>query len=308
MDYIHDMNLRKFDLNLLVILDTLLSERSVTQASKHLYITQPAVSNALRRLRIAFNDLLLIRGKSHMELTVRAKSLIKPVRDALSTIDHAMSGDIVFNPSIAEFTLHMAATEYVSFMLLPALMKEIRKAAPRVRFAISDIESHDCLEPLRRGMVDLIVAFVSDPVGELHRQVLLRDTWVYLVSRDCYGSNARLTRKRFLASGHIAMKSQTGGSGFYVDTLRAEWGLERNIVMSIPHFLAIPRLVSTTDLVMAVPHKLALTLVDQYPLRIVKPPVSVPEFTISMLWHQRTEADPGQRWIRNTLARVAKSL
>lgn len=308
MTAIHSMNLRKFDLNLLVILDALLLERSVTLAAKRLHITQPAVSNALKRLRIAFNDPLLVRGKSKMELTARGSSLINPVREVLFSIDQAMNGKSDFDPATSDFTLRLAATEYVSFILLPELMKEIRKNAPSIRLVISDIDRHDRLGPVRTGLVDLTAAFVPDPVGELHQQVLLRDTWVYLVSRDHYGSGTRLTRKMFLTRDHISMRSQTGGSGFYVDNLLAIRGLERNVVMSMPHFLAIPRLVSMTDLIIAAPRKLALVLVAQYPLRIVKPPVAIPDFTISMLWHQRTEAEPAQRWIRNMLSRIAKSI
>lgn len=308
MAVIHDMNLRKFDLNLLVILDALLLERSVTLAANRLYITQPAVSNALKRLRIAFNDPLLVRGKPRMELTARGSSLIGPVREVLLSIDRTMNGLPDFDPRTSDFTLRLAATEYVSFILLPELMKEIRETAPSVRLAISDIDRHDRLSPLQSGVVDLIAAFVPDPAGELHQQVLLRDSWVYLVSRDHWESGSRLTRKMFLARDHIAMRSQTGGSGFHVDNLLAISGLERNVVMSMPHFLAIPRLVSMTDLIIAAPRKLALVLAAQYPLRIVKPPVAIPEFTISMLWHERTNADPAQQWIRNMLSRIAKAL
>lgn len=311
MLYIHGVNLRNVDLNLLLILNTLLLERSVTRASKRLCMTQPAVSNALKRLRATFNDPLLVRGNSRVtELTARASALIKPVHDVLTTIEHAIAGDTPFDPHQIDLTVRVAATEYVGFMVLPPLMTEIRKTAPRIRLAVSDIEKRDRLGPLRSGMVDLVIAFVPDSVGELHQQLLLRDTWVYVVNPAHFHSK-QLTRKQFKSSDHIALRSQPGGSGFYgfyVDHLFAEQELERNIVVSMPHVLAIPDIVSRTDLVKLVPRKVALVWAKQYPLRLVKPPVHIPDFAISMLWHERTEADPAQQWIRRTLARLAESL
>ena len=308
MAYIHAVNLRSIDLNLIVILDALLSERSVTRAARRLYLSQPATSNALRRLRQLLKDPLLVRGPSGMELTPRAVALARPVAQALRDVDAALSDHARFDPKTAEFTVHLCATEYVGFVLLPPLLAHVQEAAPRVKLIVREIDPRSPLGPLHSGRADIVCAYVPDPPHELHYRELFRDNWVCLARKSHPHVADRLTLKQFGALAHIVLPMQTGGYASFVANMLTERGMTRNVAASLPHFLAVPHIVSRSDLIMTTTERIGSAFAAQYPIKVIRHPLPTPGFGVAMFWHHRTDADASHRWFREAMASVAAKL
>jgi DNA-binding transcriptional LysR family regulator len=300
------MDIRHFDLNLLLVLHALLTERNVTRTAARLHITQPAASNALRRLRDALQDPILLPGKRGvMELTPRALDLVGPVEEALKAVGQVLNADTRFQPEVASDTIHLAVSEYVAFVLLPPLVRDLRRRAPGIHLAIHDIDKDDPLGPLRVGKIDIIAAFVPDPPKDLMSEALFTDRWVCIARKDA-PSKRTLSLEDFATAHHISSPMQTGGTASHVQTSLSEHRIHRDIVVSTPHYLAVPQVVSSTDLIMTIPERLARALTKQMPLRIYPHPIKIPEFSVSMLWHPRTNMTATQTWIRDALTRAAK--
>lgn len=302
------MNIHKFDFNLLLILHALLTERSVTRAAQSVFITQPAASNALKRLREIFADPLLVRSSNCMHLTPRALSLITPVQNALNQVELILECNEKFDPKKLSFTLHLAVSEYVAFVLMPLLLKDLRANAPNLHLVVRDVDREHPLRALQNGTVDLIAAFVPDTPRDLHSRTLFRDSWVCIFRKNGFPNKTRLTKRMFNLASHVSLPMQTGGSAAYLQRILGERGVSRNIAVSMPHYLSIPRLVSSTDLVMTIPERLALELTRQMPLDSAKLPVDIPSFSISMLWHERNESNSAHAWIRERLLDVASRI
>jgi len=302
------MNIHQFDFNLIVVLHALLTERNVTRAAQRVYITQPAASNALRRLRNIFGDPLLVRGAMGMTLTPRALSLVIPVQNALNVIGDLLGASPVFDPETVNLTLHIAVSEYVAFVVMPLLLKDLRSKAPNIHLVVQDVDRESPLKALRNGTVDLIAAFVPDPPRDLHSETLFQDFWVCLHGKNRLKRKGRLTKDIFNLADHVSLPMQTGGSAAYLQRIFGEQGISRNIAVSIPHYLSIPRLVSSTDLLMTIPNRLALELIRQMPLDIAKLPVEIPSFSISMLWHERSNTSHAHAWVRERLSYVASQI
>lgn len=298
------MNLRSIDLNLLVILDALLSERSVTRAARRLFLSQPAASNALGRLRQLFKDPLLVRGASGMELTPRAMVLSKPVADALRKMSEALDARSRFDPRTADLSVHLAMTEYVAYVLLPPLLGRLRTTAPNVRIMMSDVDKRDPLGQLHSGKVDLVCAYIPDPPLDLHCRELFRDRWVCIARKGHADIDGRLTLRRFGALAHVVVPMQTGGFASHIGNILAGRGLTRRIALSAPHFLALPAIISHSDLVMTTTQRIGAAFARHYPLKVFPHPLKLPAFGISAFWHDRTDGDPGHRWFRDMLAEV----
>lgn len=160
----------------LVILHALLMERSVTRAAERVHLSQPATSNALKRLRELFKDPLMVRGPRGMELTPRALGLLEPVRNALNDVNQLLASGETFNPATAELTLHIAVSEYVAFVLMPPLLQDLRVTAPGIRLMVRDVDRQDPLSALQNGRVDVLAAFIPDPPADLLVRTLFRDS------------------------------------------------------------------------------------------------------------------------------------
>lgn len=302
------MNVRQFDLNLLVTLHALLLERSVTRAAQRVHLSQPAVSNSLKRLREVFGDPLMIRTPRGMELTPRAASLLEPVQDALKRVDRLLATDSAFDPAMADLTLHIAVSEYVAFVLMPSLLQDLRATAPGIRLVVKDVDRDDPLYALRHGKVDLMAAFIPDPPPDLAAKTLFRDSWVCIYRKTPGAPPKRLTRRMFSSAAHISLPTSASGTGAtaYSHRVLRESGVDTCIAVSMPHYLSIPQVVSSTDLLMTIPSRLARSLARQVPLGISKLPVRIPGFAISLLWHPRTESDSAQAWVRERLVAAAR--
>jgi DNA-binding transcriptional LysR family regulator len=294
-----------FDLNLLVVLDVLLAERSVTRAAKRLGLSQSAVSNALARLREALDDQLLVRAANAMVPTSRALALQREVRDALDRLGHAIGDGASFEPKTAQRTFVIAATDYVQFVLLGALMERVRKRAPGVSLHIVSPGKDFPWTGLEGGAVDLLLA--GDRAGavprNLHRRWLFRDHLVCIVRTGHRYATGALTLERYLELDHLEALP-IGAIGF-ADEILASLGHARRIVLTVPHFLIAPFVVMETDCCFTLAHRIARPLTELLPIKRLPVPFGVHGVRIGAYWHDRADRDPAHRWLRRLVTETS---
>jgi DNA-binding transcriptional LysR family regulator len=311
MPYIPRMNevhLGAFDLNLLVALDALLAERSVTRAAARIGVTQSAASHALSRLRKLTGDELLVRGRDGMVPTLRAEAMRAPLRRALEEITGTLSPPRAFDPKTARVRLFIGASDYAELVLLPGIMARLVREAPGVELRIL-MPGHDPASELAAGKLDVVI--MPAPSGDegqgIRRRQILRDRFVCIVRRSHPLAKAKaLTLSSFAGAAH-ALISPWGMEGGYVDDALARRGLQRRIAVAVPHFFVAPHVVASSDLLLTVAERVAEVLAGPLGLVVLAPPreLELTGFTLSILWHERTQEDPARRWLRDVIVAEA---
>lgn len=292
-------DLRRLDLNLLVTLDVLLSEHNVTRAAERLNFSQPSVSVHLAKLRDIFGDPLLLPGPRGMRPTARADELREPLRQALSSLAHAVSSASPFEPAQADHTWRVAATDYSSSTVLLPTLPALRAAAPGTRLAVLEATPTRLARQAEQGEIDLAFHTTEGAPPGLRRRPLFTERYV-LTGR---AGHPRLKRKPTLAQfcklDHVIVSPDGGGFSGPTDQVLAQADLRRRVVLSVPHFLFLKEVLASTDLVAMLPARLVR---HAQGLQVVEPPVAVPGFELCMLWHERLHRDPAHQWLRELIA------
>jgi DNA-binding transcriptional LysR family regulator len=302
------VDIRRIDLNLLVLFDALIAEGNVTRASRRVHLSQPAMSAALKRLRETFSDPLLVRGERGMEPTRKAKELIGPVRDALARIEAIVTPSVHSDVASVERSFVVAGSEYVSLVVLPALGRELEMLAPKISLSVVNLDPSDPLAPLDSGSVDLVIAAYSGERPNIHSRILFSDKYVCIARKDHPVIRGRLSMAQFVAASHVVIRRQTGGLGGIVDDLFSQMGTPRKTAVTLPGLLAGPRIVMETDFIMATANRVATALRKEFPLQVLAHPVRRDRFEVSQFWHQRMMSDVVHRWLRELISRVCASL
>lgn len=293
------VNLRRLDLNLLVTLDVLLSEHNVTRAAERLNFSQPSVSVHLAKLRDIFGDPLLLPGPRGMRPTAKADELREPLRQALDALERAVSPAGPFDPAQARQTWRVAAADYgESTVLLPALAG-LRSAAPDSRLAIVQMVPSRIAKQAEQGEIDLALHTTEDAPSGLRRRALFTERYVLAGRADHPRLKRRPTLSQFCQLEHVVVSPDGGGFHGITDEVLSEAGMSRRVVLSVPHFLFVMSVLATTDLVAMLPSRLVR---NASALRIVEPPLDVPGYEMSMLWHERSHRDPAHQWLREHIA------
>jgi DNA-binding transcriptional LysR family regulator len=296
------MNIREADLNLLCILDALLRLRSVSRAAEDLGMSQPAVSFSLNKLRILFKDPLFIRAARGMRPTPRAEELAGPLQEVLDKIKSGLLTPTRFDPATTQrrFTFNMADVGELVF--LPALRARLEAAAPGANIKTVSTPPSELEEAMRSGEVDLVVGYFPDLQGAaVYQQRLFSHSFVCIVRKDHPRIGSQLTRNRFLEEGH-AVVQQEGKSHELFEQALADQGLARRVVISIPHFLAIPLIIAESDLIVTVPYAVARSFARMADLKMLPPPIQVQRADLKQYWHARFHHDPANQWIRGVTA------
>ena len=293
------MNVQDVDLNLLRVFDTVLSERGVTPAAARLGLTQPAVSNALARLRGVFGDPLFVRTTGGMDATPFARQLAEPVRQALALLESALAHGPGFEPatSARAFRFYMSDLGQIEF--LPPLVERVQRSAPGVRLEAVGLEVEDIGVALAAGTLDLAVGFLPGLGPPLQRRALFRDPYVCLMRTGHPAIDKKLTRKKFLAASH-ALVSYRGGHRVIEEALDRA-GLSRRIALRVPHFTVVPMILERSDLILTLPARVARVFERHGSLKSLPPPVPIPPAEVAVHWHERFEGDPGNRWLRDLM-------
>ncbi len=296
------MDLRRIDLPLLVALQALLRDGSVTRAAARLHRTQPAVSAALARGRALFGDPLLVRAGARMVLTERARALAPRIDAALAGVAALVEPE-GFDPARAERRFLVAANDLSEMLLLPALAAAVAAAGPGLALAVRSSEALPAGGPEgMEGRIDLVYAGVDLPAPYVVR-LLHEEGFVALARPGHPAFAAPPTAEAFAALPQVLVAPRGDGTGGPVDAALARIGLKRRVAVTVTRFAALPRMLAASDLVACVPSRfaaLAAGAAEAHPL-----PFPSPRFAMRLGWHRRHEADPGHRWLREAALAAA---
>jgi len=302
------MNISSIDLNLLVALDVLVAERSVTRAGRRIGLSQPAMSNALRRLRQTLGDPVLVRTSHGMIPTPLASELVVPVRKALVELEAVLSLERSFDPSRAEQVFRVAAMDHAWVVLIPHLARHLASLAPGIRLDLSPYG--DSIESdLESGVVDaaIVVGSSHGQAPGFQRAELYDDNFDCLVRRGHPLIEETLTLAHYLASGHVLASPRSRRGGLMDRALRKQ-GLSRRVHVIVPHFVAAPFVVAETDLIATLPRGVARPFARMLDLRVFPTPVEIEGGPWYLLWHERTLHDSAHAWLREQMLQVSRTL
>lgn len=288
----------------LFALDALLETRSVSAAARRMGVTQSAMSHTLARLREQFDDPLLVRAGRGLARTARAEAIAPRLRAAVRDLQDAVAMVPTFDPATTSRTFRVATTDLVELALLPALLPRVQREAPGVDLWLRG--PADAEAALQRDDLDLSLQPLGadTPAAGLRARSLFHERFVCVYRRGHPLAAAPLSPAVFARARH-ALVAPRGSRGGVVDTALTAAGLSRRTALILPSFLVVPHLVATSDLVVTLPSRLAHTFAALLPLCVVEHPLPLPGFTISMVWHERHEGDPGHQWLR---ARVVAAM
>lgn len=291
-------------------------EHSVSRAAERMGLSQPAMSEALARLRDRFDDPLLVRGREGMQPTPRALELSPRVHDLVEGLRALSAGPGQFNPADCTTRFKLATSDYSQFLLMPRLTESLAQAAPAVSVDVLPVNIRRVEEALDLGEIDLAVAYFVDPPAGLKRRPLFDEHYVGVPRKGHPGITPALDAQWYAALRHVSVAPSglTYFSGA-LDSILAAQGLTRRVAVTSPHFLLAAYLVANSDLVLAIPSRAAQRLAAMLPLMLFDIPLDLPEIQIAMYWHERTHNSAAHRWFREQVreslpqaARVAPRL
>lgn len=311
------MKLKNVDVNLLIYLDALLHTRNVTQAAENLGISQPAMSNGLRRLRTLFADPLLIRTKNGMSPTERAQELQPLVRKAVAAIELAVAPDKGFDPAVADRVFRLSVSDYSECTLMPPLLKRMDTIAPNITLDIltpSDVSYKD----VEGGNVDLVINRFDDLPQSFHHRTIWRDGFSCMLSND-NPIRDQFNLNSYLKASHVWVSKTGMGIGVgvepdavqqlgWVDDALARLDKKRRIRLYTRHYQAAMQLAEMRDLVVTLPSKSAKLQQDNPNVVILPPPFEIPEIELKMAWSSLQHHNPANQWLRGLIAEVATEL
>ena len=294
------MNVGDLDLNLLRTFDAVLRDGSVTAAGERLGLSQPAMSNALSRLRRLLDDPLFVRTPRGMRPTPFAQRLAAPVRQALDLIQTTFAQQAAFDPRISQRSFRLQLSDVGEIVFLPPLLERLEREAPGVRIETGQLPQDEVSEALGAGEVDLAVGFLPGLSGGVVQKRLFRDRYVCLVRADHPTIGSRLTLAQFLAATHVLVSARGSAHEIVEQTLRNK-GLVRRIALRVPHFTVVPMILGRTDHMVIVPEGLVRSISRFGRFKSLKPPVDIPALEVKVHWHERFDQDPGIAWLRGVL-------
>ena len=287
-------DLRRIDLNLLVILDALLSEKHVTRAAERLHLSQPAVSHALARLRDMLGDPLLMRQGGTLVPTARALELAAPLAETLAQVQ-ALLAPNRFDPTSAKRRFRVAMSDYSAAIFLPGLVRVLRQEAPAIDLQIIQASREGMVDGVLNGDLDLAAGVFPDMPAELRTTPLFEEHYTCLVDRDSLAPSGLLDLPTYLARPHVLLEMRGSGTPEIEQALSAIRE-RRHVAISLPHWGVAPQLIKGTDLILTVSSR-GLLNIDQAHLLAVPPPFHIPSFAFELAWHARRGGDAGLQWL-----------
>ncbi|MDF3034994.1 MAG: transcriptional regulator, LysR family [Paucimonas sp.] len=304
------MNFLTLDLNLLRVFDAVMTEQNLTRAASRLAMTQPAVSNALRRLREALDDELLIRTAHGVKPTARAEALWPIVRNALSDLEAAVA-PTEFDISKISLTFRMAMADATAVLWLPPLVKAIENEAPNIDMRMVPLTTRDPRPMLMRGDIDLAIGIFPGIAAQLasvadsavRHERLYTSRYVCVMRKGHPLAAKELTVDDYCSANHLLMSfsGRAHGSG---DEALAQMGRKRRILLTVNQFFTAGRVVASSDLVTVLPRHLIASTGMTDMLIAKELPFDLPEVEVDMLWHERDARNPAHRWLRNVVTRM----
>ena len=294
------MNVSDLDLNLLRAFDAIATEGSVTIAGERIGLSQPAMSNALSRLRQLFDDPLFVRTPRGMRPTPFAQQLAQPVREALRLIQAALQQHAGFEPGSSSNTFRFHMSDIGEMVFLPGLLERVKREAPGVKIEVVRIPIKEVHAALEAGELDLAIGFLPGLTTGMRQQSLFRDHYVCMLRADHPVVGARISAKQFREAAHVLVSYAGTGHQVIEETFVAQ-GLSARIAARVPHFLVVPMILARTDLIVTVPSRVAAIFAQTGNFKILPLPLRMPSFEVRLHWHQRFHQDPANRWLREAM-------
>lgn len=295
------MNLNHLDLNLLLIFDALMEKRRVRDVAESVGLSQPAVSSALRRLRETLGDELFLRTADGMVPTPFAEQIATPVAEALATLERSLWQRDEFDPQGSDRIFRIAMSDIGEIYFLPRLLAILREGAPGVQLETVRSVGDDLRAGMLAGRIDLAIGLLPGLQGGFRQRRLFQQSYVCLLRRDHPSLQAGLPVDWFQQADHVVVRAEGTGHG-EVDQIMDRAGIMRNVVLRVPHFVALGHILQDTDLVATVPQKYAESCLEPFDLIAVDHPVRLPETGIYAFWHDRFHKDAANHWLRNLIA------
>jgi DNA-binding transcriptional LysR family regulator len=301
------MPLRNFDFNLLKTLDALLEERNVTRAGARLGRSQPAVSNALHRLRGLLGDDLLVRGAGGLVLTPRAEALRQPLREAMTMVGDCLFQAAAFDPAHATGVCRISMPDRLTLAVIPPLLDRLRQQAPNLDLHVRTADRQQALDLIEADQIDLALGWFDDMPRHLSAEFLL-DEYLYCVFRGGHPilkPRSKFTIEAVLSFPHLVV-SATGGRRAIFDDLLSRYSLKRHALVSVSNFTAVPHLLARSDMI-GVFSKLASDVFEKsFGLVTRRIPLDIGKIATNMVWHARSERDRKHAWLRQQIRAVYK--
>jgi DNA-binding transcriptional LysR family regulator len=315
-----NVQIRRVDLNLFRVFDAVMQHRSVSKAAKALSVTPSAISHSLSRLRDAIDDALFVPGVSGMQPTRRAVELASDIRKGLQNLHSALMTE-PFVPARGIRTFRIAASDYVSILVLPRLIKRLAEIAPNIDLRIFPLSRLDAVRQLEGDRLDLLIGWFGKLPDTLQRSSLYQEQETMVVRSGHPLTKAKITKQRLFQFPHVVVE-MTGTEEHEKDGFLNDEGVSRRVwierallelqdknlnitgraAVCVPYFAAVAPMLEVTDMVATLPRRLALRLAERDSIVLLKLPYKPITVEVEMVWHQRVTRDPGFRWIREVLS------
>ncbi len=292
-------DLRGVDLNLLLVLHNLLEERNLSAVARRMNLSQPAVSNALRRLRQVFDDDLFVRVAQGMQPTPLAERLAEPVAEALALVSSMLDVRDAFEPATSRRRFVLALSDVGEIHFMPALVALCAAQAPGVRLESVRLAGAELRRAMEAGRVDVAVGAFDELGAGFFQRMLFRQNYLTLHRRDHPEAGPHMSREGFLAARHLIV-TQAAPYGQVNQALQRA-GVSLSEHYAVPHFGAVPYILTESDLLATVPHKLALAVAARFGLATLPPPIRIPALQTNVFWTRRLQRDAGHQWLRERL-------
>ncbi|PWJ10901.1 DNA-binding transcriptional regulator, LysR family [Jannaschia seohaensis] len=307
-------NLSSFDLNLLRVLDALLIEHSTVRAGARLGLSQPAVSGALKRLRLSLGDELFFRSGQKLEATEFALSLKEPLQDILSRVEALIRAQDAFDPATAEHSFRISGSDFFAEMLMPALAEHLTAHAPSLRVHLVDLIPDDRVDTLASHDVDFALLPETPLPDWAEGQPVFSSTFS-VIARKAHPRTTELALARgdvmpldlFCDLGHVLFSTEGNPKGLGDEAL-ARIGRERNVAMTLPVFSGVYRAVAGSDLIALLPSALAHRIAKSANLNVFEPPIRVDPARLVLIWHRRFSDSPPHLWLRSRITELLQPL
>lgn len=297
------MDLRKIDLNLLVVFNQLLLDRRVSTSADKLGLTQPAVSNSLKRLRALLNDELFVRTAKGMEPTPYAMHLAEPVGYALGALQNALNHRDSFDPATSERTFTLAITDIGEIYFMPTLIDELSRLAPNIKISTLRNNAGNLREEMEAGSVDLAIGLIPTLTTGFFQRRLFKQRYVCMFRQGHPSATNPISLESFKSLGHVGVTAANTGHG-EVDEIMERKGIKRNIRLHVPHFVAVGHILQSSNLIATVPERFSDKCEGPFSLVTSPLPIKLPEIAINMFWHAKYNREPANLWLRQLIFRL----
>lgn len=291
------MNLHQLDLNLLIVFDAVMSERSVRRAAERIGLSPPATSNALNRLRVAVGDRLFVRSPAGMAPTVKAEAIAPDIRAALSMIEKSIARIDSFDPAVASRAFTVGMTDFGAAMLMPPIVQRLRRLGNDLRMHIPAVDAKTYGEMLDTGRIDLAVGLLPEGEARHERELLYRDSWLLLADAGNHRVHDPMDAATYAEQDHVVF-SPHGEQVTMVDRLLRQHGISRRALVTVSHIGLMPALIAGSSYIATISARLATAYARDGRFKTARLPFLTDRFDVVQIWNRRNDQDPALIWLR----------